>query len=60
MKVNKKISDKLKKEGRSQAWLASKIGCTRQHMSLVMLGKATLTPEKLKAINKALQTEYAQ
>lgn len=58
MKARTQIKKKLKTEGRSMAWLASKIGVTRQHVSLVLQGKAVLTEQRLKAINKALATKF--
>lgn len=58
MKLSKQISDKMKSEGRTKAWLAAKIGCTSQHTSLILLGRHPITDEKLKAINKALKTRF--
>ena len=58
MKAAKQIKNKLKKEGRTKAWLASQIGVTRQHMSLILNEKTVLTEDNLKSINKILQTEF--
>jgi plasmid maintenance system antidote protein VapI len=58
MKAAKQIKNKLQKEGRTKAWLASQIGVTRQHMSLILNEKTVLTEDNLKSINKILQTEF--
>lgn len=58
MGVRLQISNKLQSEGRTMAWLASKIGCTRQHVSLMMMGEATITKDRLRKINKALKTKF--
>jgi len=54
----KRIANKLKKEGRSIAWLASQIGITRFHLHNILNGRANLTKENLTKINKILNTNY--
>lgn len=58
MEARLQILAKIQSEGRTYTWLANQIGCTPQHVSLIMNGGATLTGEKLKAINKALKTKF--
>lgn len=58
MKAYQHISKKMKGEGRTWAWLALKLGVTRQLVSQMMLGKTPITDENLSAINKVLQTNF--
>jgi transcriptional regulator with XRE-family HTH domain len=37
----------LAQQGRTQAWLACQSGCSQKHVSLVLTGRASASPEML-------------
>ena len=48
------LGRQLKKEGRSQTWLAEQCGISQQHLSAVLAGTRPLTPDLHAAALKAL------
>jgi transcriptional regulator with XRE-family HTH domain len=42
-----KVGTLLTQQGRTQAWLARKSGCTQKHVSLVLTGRADASVEML-------------
>ena len=49
-----KVRHRMKEDGITQKGLAQKLGCTQQHVSVILSGKANMTLETLAKLEQAL------